>query len=227
MRALILILAGTCLVLSENQRETDMMKDILPVIAHLQQEFDSIPPPRREQLADIAAYVRAKTGEGDSVRLVFICTHNSRRSHFAQIWAEVAATLYEVAGVRTFSGGISSSAFHPLAVDAVRRAGFRVERPDSGTNPHYRVSFAVAKPPLTAFSKRYDDPENPHSGFAAVMVCSDADEACPFVPGAERRFSLPFDDPKTADGTPAETRAYDERFQQIGREMLYLFSLAR
>ena len=58
------------------------------------------------------------------------------------------------------------------------------------------------------------------------MVCSDADEACPFVPGAELRLSMPYDDPKAFDGTPMEEAKYDERSRQIAREMFFAFKYA-
>ena len=37
----------------------------------------------------------------------------------------------------------------------------------------------------------------------------------------------PYDDPKAFDDTPAEAEKYDERSQQIAREMLYIFSKAK
>jgi arsenate reductase len=36
--------------------------------------------------------------------------------------------------------------------------------------------------------------------------------------------SIPLDDPKIADDTAEEAATYDQRCQQICREMLYLFS---
>lgn len=77
---------------------------------------------------------------------------------------------------------------------------------------------------MEAFSKRFSDPPNPQVDFCAVMVCSQADEACPHVPGAEKRFSIPYEDPKAYDGTPHESEKYNERSHQIAREMLYLFT---
>ena len=142
----------------------------------------------------------------------------------AQVWAATFAALHEMHVVTCFSGGTEATAFNPRAVAALRRAGFRITGPD-GPNPHYNVTFADSTAGVEAFSKTFDDPPNPQSDFAAVMTCSDADENCPFIPGATR-FSLPYDDPKEADGTPAETERYDERVRQIGVEMLYLFSSA-
>jgi len=77
---------------------------------------------------------------------------------------------------------------------------------------------------MECFSKVYAAAPNPQADFLAVMTCSDADAACPQVKGATKRFSLPYDDPKVFDGTAEEVFKYDERCQQIAREMFYLFS---
>jgi arsenate reductase (thioredoxin) len=45
------------------------------------------------------------------------------------------------------------------------------------------------------------------------------------VVGAEKRISLPFDDPKDFDGTNQEAIKYHERVLEIGREICFAFSL--
>ena len=185
-------------------------------------EIEGIPSGRRELIQGLSRFIPQAGPRG--VSLTFICTHNSRRSHFGQIWAAVAAAWYGVEGVKTYSGGTEATAFNPRAVAALERAGFRVENP-GGANPLYRVFFSETAPPLECFSKTYDDPVNPASGFAAVMTCSDADENCPFIPGAAVRIPLTYEDPKEADGTPEETARYDERCRQIAVAMFYTFSL--
>jgi arsenate reductase len=57
------------------------------------------------------------------------------------------------------------------------------------------------------------------------MTCTHADENCPLVAGADVRISLPYDDPKAFDNTPLEAAKYTERVHEIGREILYAFSL--
>lgn len=140
-----------------------------------------------------------------------------------QVWAATAAAHHGIDGVRTYSGGTEATAFNPRAVAAMQRAGFAIENP-GGQNPHYLVRFAETGPSMECFSKSYDDPANPGEGFAAIMTCSEADEACPVVLGAALRLPLRYDDPKVADGTSEEAAAYDERCLQIATEMLYLFS---
>jgi protein-tyrosine-phosphatase len=185
--------------------------------------IDTIPDDRKEELRKLAAFVRAKTEAGAPAELLFICTHNSRRSQMGQIWAATAAAWYGVRGVRTFSGGTEATAFNPRAVAAMRRAGFQIDGPD-GTNPHYRVTYTSDGPPLEAFSKKFVDPPNPQSDFAAVMTCGVADKACPIVHGAALRVPLHYEDPKDADGTPAEAATYDARARQIATEMFFLFA---
>lgn len=196
-----------------------------PVLAQtineLAQTFSTIPEARKETLGKLADYISKQKGQG--VRLNFICTHNSRRSHLGMIWAAVAAARYGLS-VETFSGGTEATAFNPRAVAALERAGFRIENP-GGSNPAYQVYFADAEQPLICFSKKYDDEANPSADFAAIMTCSEADQGCPFIPGAAWRLPLTYEDPKAADDTPAEETRYDERTAQIGREILYAFSL--
>jgi len=77
---------------------------------------------------------------------------------------------------------------------------------------------------MVCFSKVYDEAPNPASEFVAVMVCTEADGACPDVAGATGRFALPYVDPKASDGTGLESATYDDRCAQIAREMLYMMS---
>lgn len=184
-----------------------------------------VPEERRAQLDRIAEYVVAQRKVGKTARLLFICTHNSRRSHMGQLWAAAAAHDFGIEGVETFSGGTEATAFNPRAVAALQRAGFAIDSDDDATdNPKYTVSLGDRLPTQEAYSKRYMDPPNPTEGFVAVMTCSDADKACPFVSGSDLRVALPYVDPKVSDGTPEEAATYDARSRQIAQEMVYLFS---
>ncbi|MCB0815108.1 MAG: hypothetical protein KDB87_18330 [Flavobacteriales bacterium] len=162
---------------------------------------------------------------GADAELTFICTHNSRRSHLSQLWAATAAWSLGLDYVRTFSGGTEATAFNPRAVAAVERAGFQVQKPE-GSNPMVAVSFTKDHEAERCWSKRYDDPANPQKDFCAVMTCSEADKNCPIVFGALDRISLPYQDPKKADGTPMEATRYDERCLQIATELWYVMQQA-
>lgn len=189
-------------------------------------DVDTVAADRRAALDRIAAFVAERRTAGEPVRLTFICTGNSRRSHLGQLWAAAAARYHGLTGVETYSGGTEPSAFDERAIAAVERAGFVVDPVGDGDNPHHAVRLGEDVPPIDAFSKRYDDPANPKAGFVAVMTCNEADQACPLVPGAALRVALPYEDPKAADGTPEEAARYDERSRQIATEMLYLFTEA-
>ncbi len=185
--------------------------------------IEEISDERKRALLDVVAFVVAKLGSGDVAELTFICTHNSRRSQMGQLWAAAAAAHFGVDHVRTYSGGTEATSFNPRAVTAMEKAGFVIENP-GGDNPRYRVTFDEGGPVIECFSKTFDDPFNPADGFAAIMTCSDADEACPVVTGAALRAAIRYQDPKAADGTAQEAQAYEERCLQIAAEMLYLFS---
>jgi arsenate reductase len=195
----------------------EYLTDVLP-------ECDRIPYERRVALDRLAGFIAARATAGWPSRLTFICTHNSRRSQMAQLWAQAAAARFGVAGVECYSGGTEAAAFNPRAVAAMRRAGFRIDDPDGGDNPVYRVRFAEGEEPMECFSKLYHQAPNPDRDFCAVMTCSAADAGCPIVRGAAERISLPYDDPGFFDGSDREAAAYDERCRQIAREMLAVFS---
>lgn len=183
----------------------------------------SSPEDRKDVLQKLTDYIHEKQTAGEKPLLNFICTHNSRRSQLAQVWAQTAAAYYGVE-VDCFSGGVEVTAFNPRAVEALKRAGFQITQKTEGANPVYEVRYALEARPIEAFSKIFDDPINPDRRFAAVMTCSDADENCPFIPGAEKRIALNYEDPKAFDGTPRETEKYDERSRQIATELLYVFA---
>lgn len=190
-------------------------------------EFDSIPDERKSDLGKVADFIRERLSRSEPAQLTFICTHNSRRSHLSQIWAQVAAEYYGLDGVETFSGGTEATAFNPRAVAAMERCGLTITADDpAATNPNYSVFTADASKPQVCFSKVYDAPPNPTMGYCAVMTCSQADDACPLVMGCDLRIPIRYEDPKVADDTEFEAQRYDERSAQICSEMLYMMSLA-
>ena len=187
-------------------------------------EFDVIPKERQALLEKISNYISSKKESHQAIQLVYICTHNSRRSHFGQIWAQVAANYFNVKNVTTFSGGTEATAFNSNAINAIKRVGFDVKPLDETTNKRYHVVYDETENPIICFSKVYDDAQNPQTNFAAIMTCSDAEENCPFIPGVELRIGTTYDDPKAFDNTPLQDAKYDERCKQIALEILYVFS---
>lgn len=206
-----------------------MFAKLQRLIHQLTDTVDQAPlsPDRLAYLNPIKEAVRAKIATHEAVRMIFICTHNSRRSHLSQVWAQVAAVHYAIPQVTTFSGGTEETAFNLSAVNALRDQGFSITRVSDDANPRFRISFNPNTQAMTAFSKRFDAEQNPSHNFFAIMTCTEADAGCPIVPGAEARFSLPYRDPKEADGSPREPQTYRERADQIAREMLFLFEHMR
>ena len=185
-------------------------------------EREDIPPARLQVLRELADRVREREG---TARVMFVCTHNARRSHLAQVWMHAACAGAGVREIECFSAGAEVTRVHPAVLAALSHAGLRVREITGGANPVVEVSGSLSRdeprdiPPLRLFSKQIDDPSNPRDGFIVVTVCSDADAACPVVRGAAARVHLPYEDPKIADGTPRELDTYGDRSAQIAREM--------
>lgn len=181
---------------------------------------------RRKVLDPAVDFVAERIAAGEPVLLTFICTHNSRRSHLAQIWAQIAADYYRLPRVETYSGGTEATACNIRTVRSLRRSGLQIVASSEGDNPVYLVQYAEQRAPLEVYSKVYNDQPNPQQGYAAMMCCSDVDERCPIVHGAAARIPLHYIDPKASDDTPQEAATYDERSIEIGSEMFYVFSQA-
>lgn len=197
-----------------------MEKSIFNYIKSL--EIESILEERKDVLEPFIHYLNLKKERKEAILLNFICTHNSRRSQFAQVWAQVISHYFSIE-TSCFSGGIEVTAFNERAIDALKRIGFNITH-EGSQNPMYTIRYSDEAEPIIGFSKLYDDSSNPKNGFAALMTCSDADENCPFIPGTEKRIPLNYEDPKVFDDTELEIKKYDERCKQIASEMYFVFS---
>jgi len=186
--------------------------------------FDDLSEDRKAILQPLTDFIQGKVSLKEDIRLNLICTHNSRRSHLAQIWAQAAAAYYQIANVFCYSGGTEATAMFPVVAQTLRGSGFKIQELSSASNPVYAVKFAENEHPVIAFSKTYYDEFNPEEGFAAIMTCSQADGGCPFIAGAEKRIAITYDDPKAFDNTPQQVEKYNERSVQIATEMFYVFS---
>src|SRR5882672_66172 len=134
-------------------RTATLLSTLQGTVEQLTREFDQIPAERKQILNQLTAFVQNKIDSGQKVYLNFICTHNSRRSHLAQIWAQTAAHYYGVKRVECFSGGTEATAFNPRAVKAMKDAGFDISIWKEGENPFYKVKFSEREPALTVYSK--------------------------------------------------------------------------
>jgi arsenate reductase len=187
-------------------------------------DLDSIPIERKEVLNPFIIYLCEKLESGDKILLNFICTHNSRRSQFSQIWAQTMAHYFQFGQIYCYSGGTAATAVYPMVMKVLQEAGFESLQLSKEENPVIMIKYSADNHPIIAFSKTYDHSFNPTIGFAALMTCSDADENCPFIPGTEKRISLNYEDPKAFDDSPLKQSKYEERSRQIATEMFYVFS---
>lgn len=187
-------------------------------------DFNQISDERKTILQPLVDYIQNKVDKQQPIRLNLICTHNSRRSHLSQVWAQTAAVNYNIQNVFSYSGGTEATALFPMVAETLQHSGFKVKAISEGLNPVYSIKFASNELPVIGFSKTYDDDFNPENEFVAIMTCSQADGGCPFIAGAEKRIPITFEDPKVSDGTPKQKEVYLERSLQIGTEMFYVFS---
>lgn len=179
---------------------------------------------RKAILQSLIDFIQSQRNKSENVRLNFICTHNSRRSHLSQIWAQTMAYYFGVKDVFCYSGGTETTAMFPKIAEILSRQGFTIKKLSEGNNPVYAVKYADNENPIICFSKVYDDDFNPKSQFGAVVTCDSADENCPVVLGAEKRIPIKYKDPKVFDGTDLMDAKYVERSLEIGQEMFYVFS---
>lgn len=179
---------------------------------------------RKEVLQPLVDFIQSKVDSNKEIRLNFICTHNSRRSHLTQIWAQTMALHFNIQKVFCYSGGTEATAMFPKVAETLENQGFQIQKLSVTENPVYSVTYDENAHPIICFSKKYDDSFNPETNFAAIMTCSSADQGCPFIAGAEKRIPITYEDPKAFDGTNLMDEKYTERSLEIASEMHYVFS---
>lgn len=199
-----------------------MKTEIAEIISGFQK--NKISEERKQVLQPLIDYIREKRTHKEKIRLNFICTHNSRRSHLSQIWAQTMAHYFRIDNVECFSGGTEATAMFPKVAETLAKQGFEITKLSENQNPVYAIKFDKDEMPVVGFSKKYDDPFNPESGFCAVMTCSSADQGCPFIAGADKRIPVRYEDPKMYDGNAEMDEKYLQKSLEIGQEMFYVFS---
>ncbi len=114
-------------------------------------------------------------------RVLFLCTHNSARSQMAE------GLLRHLAGDRfeAHSAGTEATQVRPLAIRAMDEIGVDISGQESKTLERY-------------LREPFDH---------VITVCDDANEACPFFPGARNRVHWSFEDPSRAEGSEEERMA--------------------
>jgi arsenate reductase len=199
---------------------------LFPEIEKLIKEINTqtISNQRKDVLKPLTEFIQSKVSNNQEIRINFICTHNSRRSHLSQVWAQTMANYFNIKNVFCYSGGTEATALFPIVAETLQNSGFQINTISKNGNPIYSIKYAANEPPIIGFSKKLDDDFNPKSEFAAIMTCSHADGACPFIAGAEKRIPITFEDPKAFDNTPQQVEKYNERSLQIATELFYVFS---
>jgi arsenate reductase len=177
---------------------------------------------RLEKLKQIQDYIKSKIHQKEEVNLIFICVQNSRRSHLAQVFAQQAAIQNNFSNVHCFSGGVEVTRIHPNTIEALKRFGFSIIQKSEGNNPLFEIDIEGIKLPL--YSKNFEEVTKQLKSFAAIMVCSETETNCPYIPNAEKKILLPYDDPKIADNTSNPTDEYIRVANIIKEEMQYIFS---
>ena len=185
---------------------------------------NSISLERKNTLQPLIDFIQTKVDTNTIINLNFICTHNSRRSHLSQVWAQTLAHYFNIKNVFSYSGGTEATALFPSAAETLENSGFKIETLSTDTNPVYAIKFSEIAHAVIGFSKTFDAPFNPSKAFAAILTCSSADKGCPFIAGAEKRIPITFEDPKAFDNTPQQAEKYKERSLQIATELKYVFS---
>jgi|SRR5690554_579026 len=201
---------------------TTLFPEIDQVIKELYPE--KISSERKAVLQPLVDFIQSKVSSQQQININFICTHNSRRSHLAQIWAQTLAYHFTIKNLFCYSGGTEATALFPMIVETLQNSGFKIKSISEGNNPIYSIKYTDNEHPIIGFSKKLDDDFNPKSEFAAIMTCSQADDGCPFVAGAEKRIPITFEDPKIFDDSPQQAEKYQERSLQIATELFYVFS---
>lgn len=186
--------------------------------------LQNISEERKTILQPLIDFIQQKVNDRQDININFICTHNSRRSHLSQVWAQAASAHFNIPNVYCYSGGTEETALFPKVAETLINQGFSIFKISENNNPVYAIKYSDNALPIIGFSKKYDNPFNPVSAFAAIMTCSQADAGCPFIAGAEKRIPITFEDPKISDNTPEQSQVYAERSLQIATEMFYVFS---
>jgi hypothetical protein len=196
--------------------------------------FDMIDEIHREAGEKLVDWIAKGFEPGQPLHVTVICTGNSRRSIVGATMGNIAAAYYGMPEIRFHSGGTAPTAFNPRTIATLKEIGVEVEpagrealRGEPKTaNPTYIVRWGLDME-AEEFSKTYFDAGNPQQGFAALLVCGEADAACPVVRGASLRISTPYLDPKIYDDSAFQAQKYAERRDDIGRFMLCVMMQAR
>lgn len=172
---------------------------------------------------EISNCILAAQQANKPLNLNFVCTHNSRRSQFSQVWAYTLSHYFGMTELLTFSSGTESTSVYRSVIDSLSNHGFKTKKLVSSENPKYSIRISDELEPLILFSKTISEVRQSAKQFIAIMTCSAADESCPIVLGASNRFKMTFEDPKHSDGSIHEGNTYDSKSIEIAITLFHIF----
>ena len=176
---------------------------------------------REEKLIELAQTIKNTYKNENNVQIIFICTHNSRRSQFSHIWAYVSSLYFKLDFIKPFSGGTEIDTVNLNVIKSLINSGLKIEKTHKEDAMYLLKPFKEYKG-INLYSKEYSCKSNPTKHFIAIMTCSDADKMCPVIKGADKKVSLPYPDPRVADNTGLEEEVYNQTCSTIAKEMFYL-----
>jgi len=172
-----------------------------------------------DNLAELTLNTINKHGQAE---LLFVCTHNSRRSQIAELLCFAILNYFKVEEIDCLSAGTEQTHVNKRIIKAMRSAGFGIET--SGFGDHIKYDLITENAMVKVlYSKTLDHILRKGPSMITVMVCDDADQNCPYVPDTIR-FSLNYTDPKFSDDSPEEPHVYADKVDEIGRELTHLVS---
>ena len=108
---------------------------------------------RKEVLKPLVEYIQNKVNLNEEIRLNFICTHNSRRSHLSHIWAQTMAFQFGIKNVFCYSGGTEATAMFPKVGETLVNQGFQIQKLSEEQNPVSRLSLMIINILSSVFQK--------------------------------------------------------------------------
>ena len=176
---------------------------------------------RKDKLVKLAQIIKINHEQQNIVKITFICTHNSRRSQLSQVWAYISSLYFKLNFIKPFSGGTEIDTVNLNVINSLINTGLKIEKTHKGKAIYLLKSLKKDKG-INLYSKVYNSKLNPSEHFIAIMTCSDADQMCPVIKGADKKISLPYSDPRVADNTILEKEVYNQTCSIIAKEMFYL-----
>ena len=176
---------------------------------------------RKDKLIELDQVIKKNHEQQNIVKIIFICTHNSRRSQFSQVWAYISSLYFKLDFLEFYSGGTEVDSVNLNVINALRNSGLEIEKEQKDDKVYLLRPFKEDKG-INLYSKKYSCKSNPTKHFIAIMTCSDADQMCPVIKGADKRMFLPYSDPRISEKTGLEKKTYEQINTVIAKEMFYL-----